>query len=503
MTRNHPPIPDSWERNSSRREFLRLAGASALAALLPGCHPSFSSLTAPSPNRLGTIGHLPVDKKMRLLEQVYQNVAFGPTGIHYSMLRYDGDEIRPFQPDDFTDKSSISPSVGRLELDSPADYLHGENSIYASGQHLHAETLRYQVTQSPHALREARRCFRSLQLIYQMGVDQGNPGWMGKPYGFRPSVQTSGDQYCHATRGLLAFHEIASRDERALVEQMIVDFATYWRKADYVISYFGSQWDQKGETDSYNAIYAMISLAAWNFSKDKTHLREFETFMERETWTRTTRMETLRAQARQRVKETGKAELIPYSAAFSLAKDLLKPGEILCWETTIHSAFVVTAADVIASIDPTFLDGRTDEIVARWWKEWKYGMDESYQSYYWFAVDLLNDTWRRLPQTEILPKEQWLWGDPFTSYISQVRWMDPTARALVSSSVAARRCPDLAHDANALIQNILANLTPDHFRWLHDPDGTQLLDEIDYYGRCLSSEVPASVLIAYWSRQQT
>jgi len=58
-------------------------------------------------------------------------------------------------------------------------------------------------------------------------------------------------------------------------------------------------------------------------------------------------METLRENVLRQIKEKGKAEVVPYSAAFSLAKDVLQPGECLCWETVIHAKFVAVAADLI------------------------------------------------------------------------------------------------------------------------------------------------------------
>ena len=439
--------------------------------------------------------------KIRAIQEVYQESVFSPSGMTYSMLHYEGDVPRPFEARDFLGKFYLDSKVGNLELDGPWDYLHGENSIATAGSYLHAQSLRFQATRSRAAWGEARRAFHALQLIYSMGVEQGKPGFMSKPYGFRPSVQTSGDQYFYAMHGLLAFHEIATPDERALIERMVCDFADYWKSVDYVLSYFGTHWDQKGETDSYNAIYAMLNATAHRFSKSRAYLREFEQFMERETWTKTTRIETLRAQVQRELQETGEVGVVPYGAPFGLAKDLLRPGEFLCWETTIHSAFVAGSAEAIYRTDPSLLDGKLPSILAMWWKEWKYGMSEDLMWHYWFAVDLVHDTWRPLPKTEILPRSQWLWGDPFTSYISQIRWMDPMARVLIASSIAAEYCPEVAGDADSLMSRILAGLTPNHLRWLYDPDGTQLMPEIDYYGKCLSSEVPAAALSAYWARQ--
>jgi len=67
--------------------------------------------------------------------------------------------------------------------------------------------------------------------------------------------------------------------------------------------------------------------------------------MAKATWTKTTPLETLRENVLRQIKEKGKAEVVPYSAAFSLAKDVLQPGECLCWETVIHAKFVAVAAD--------------------------------------------------------------------------------------------------------------------------------------------------------------
>ena len=230
-----------------------------------------------------------------------------------------------------------------------------------------------------------------------MGEQQGKPGWMGKPYGFRPSVQTSGDQYCDATWGLFAYHAIAPPAHRQRIEEMLVAFADYWRQADYVLTYFGTSWDQKGETDSYNAIYAAINAVAYHFSHSPVHLREFEKLMGRGTWTQHTRLDALCAALQQQVQQTGKAEVIPYGVCYRLAKDLLRPGELLCWETTIHSKFVLVAMDLIASVMPQTLDGKTGKTSEIWWREWKYGTGEDFLPYYWFAVDLLADTWRPCP----------------------------------------------------------------------------------------------------------
>lgn len=56
-----------------------------------------------------------------------------------------------------------------------------------------------------------------------MGEQEGKPRWMGKPYGFRISVQTSGEQYCDATWGLFKYHDIAPPADQKRIEQMLVN----------------------------------------------------------------------------------------------------------------------------------------------------------------------------------------------------------------------------------------------------------------------------------------
>jgi hypothetical protein len=71
-------------------------------------------------------------KKMELLQELYEGVAFHESGIIYSMQRMDADGIRPFVAADFEGQIGINPSVAKLQLRGPWEYLHGENSISAS-----------------------------------------------------------------------------------------------------------------------------------------------------------------------------------------------------------------------------------------------------------------------------------------------------------------------------------------------------------------------------------
>lgn len=495
-------FPPNVTARLTRREFFQRAtwtvGGFALAgSAISGCatRGAFGNDTG---RALAELKESSIPRKVELIQELYERVAFSPSGIMYSMMRMDAESIRPFTAADFVGKIWKDADVGSMKLDGPWDYLHGENSITASGLFLTAQSFRYQATGSRAAREQARRAFRSLDLIYRMGERAGKPGWMGKPYGFRPSVQTSGDQYLDACWGLWTYHKIADADERRRIEEMLISFADYWRGVKYVLNYFGRTWDQKRETDSYNAIYAMINACAYSFTKSSVYLREFEWWMNRATWPERTRIDGLRARARQQFADKGRAEVIRYSAMFEIARHLLQPGEFLCWETVGHARFVAVAAEIIVETGAPFARERMAEFLPKWWSDWKFGMPEDFHHYYWFAVNALDDTWRPLPKTELLPRAQWKFGDPLISYISGMRDHDVLARFIVTSEIAAKHCParrdEMVEVANRMFRSIGAN----HLRCFFDPDGRQLLPEINYYGDCLSSELPGSFLAAYW-----
>src|SRR5690606_13341181 len=136
---------------------------------------------------------------------------------------------RPFVPADFEGHYTLKIKIDQHHLDGPQDYLHGENSTFTSGFYLAAQTYRYLATGSKDAFKQAQKAFQSLDLIYRMGEAAGPPGFMGKPYGFKPSAQTSGDQYVGACWGLFSYHGIASPEDRKRIEQMLISFADYWK----------------------------------------------------------------------------------------------------------------------------------------------------------------------------------------------------------------------------------------------------------------------------------
>ena len=136
---------------TNRRDVLRAIVASGLGlALETHARAAVNRHDVQSMEQLlANLGQQRVDEKVQTVQAILECVGFGPKGIMYSMQKLQKDGIRPFRADDFQGKTSLDASVGKLQLDGPHDYLHGENSITQSGLYLAAQSYRYEVTQAP------------------------------------------------------------------------------------------------------------------------------------------------------------------------------------------------------------------------------------------------------------------------------------------------------------------------------------------------------------------
>lgn len=437
------------------------------------------------------LGKLDLEQKANVIQQFYQDHIFHENGIMYSLMKIDKGQIRPFQPKDFIGKETKTFSGWRYKPAGGWEYLNNENSITTSGIYLASQVYRYLATGDNLALEQAAKAFQSLKLIYDMGVEDGRAGWMGKPYGFRISDQTSGDQYLDAAWGLYAYHEIAPENHKSIIEEMLVAFADYWYSVDYKLDYFGSYWDMKGNQHSYNLIMIMLLMIAYRFTGKSVYKQEARFFMEQARWHIENPLEKWKNLFTQGKKMEWKFD--------KLVQGHLQEGEHLCWETTIHSKFVAVAAEIVHKIDPDFLnDQLLSTTISKWWSMWHVGIDDDYLPYYFFIYDVVRDTWRPAPRTERLPLEERPFGHPFLSYCSHVRWTEPLTRTMMASVIAVSHAGEIAGEAKEVALNMMHKLDDIRMRWQYDPDGNQIIPELDYMNSVLSSEMPATYLASFW-----
>ena len=216
---------------------------------------------------LETLAGKPLQQKINIIQEHYPSVIFSESGIMYSLLKIDGETIRPLNESDFPYKG-VRHDYGqwRHKPDGDWDLLNYENSITTSGLYLASQAWRYSATQEPDALDQAAKAFNSLDLICKLGEGDWRPGWMGKPYSGRISDQTSPDQYLDACLGMYHYHPHAPEKVRGRIEEMFVMFADYWQSVDYKLGYFGNAWDVKSSKGAYNLILLMINALAHRFS---------------------------------------------------------------------------------------------------------------------------------------------------------------------------------------------------------------------------------------------
>src|SRR5262249_6817957 len=161
--------------------------------------------------------------------------------------------------------------------------------------------------------------------------------------------------------------------------------------------------------------YVMLNSLAFAVSGDQKYADAAQRFAAKQAWMDQTIIGATRDAMKQRLATTGNAGVVA-NGGFPFAKALLQPGEMLCWETVGLNEFVAVSAVQIAATSPRLLGGDLEPILAMWWREWRYGTGDDMLPYYWFALDLLKDTWHPLPSTSPLPKGQWPFGDPTLSY---------------------------------------------------------------------------------------
>lgn len=424
-------------------------------------------------NWLDDLAGKPIEEKARIVHHNYPQVIFSDSGIMYSLLKIDGDQIRPLIASDFPFKGVRHDYSGwRHKPDGDWDLINYENAITTSGLYLASQAWRYKATGDDDALEQSEKAFQSLNLIFQLGESDGRPGWMGKPYSGRISDQTSPDQYLDACIGLYQFYPHASNKTQTRIAEMLVAFADYWHAVDYKLGYFGNKWDVKPSTGAYNLILLMINALAYRFSGgEHIYMQAFESLYPTGTWQTETAIDEWRR-----------------------AGHKMHPA----WEYTIHNKFAAAAAEIILDIFPDRIADDMASTVTTWWKIWKYGMRDDLTAYYHYAVNLDDDTWEPLPKTEMKPREEWRFSCSFQAYTSHVLWLEPFYRSLYTSMAAIDHAPGIADEALALAQRMMDAVDAVHMRWIYDPDGDQLSKYDKFMDNNLSSEGPSTFLIAFW-----
>jgi len=475
---------------------------------------------------LSRLKGMEIRQKIDFIQDFYRKGLFAPdvepyNGIAFCMRKIDcrdgaGNYIRPLRPGDYDYPGAIFPkfeAYGELGPKNTYEYWTNENSITTSGLYLASQCYRYEATGDKDALEEAAKAFNSVCSIYALhsGVVFENPGYpphfigrdatgfMSKPFGFRLSSQTSGDQYLHVTWGLLKYHGHAEPAAKKKIETMIISFADFWKRVDYRLGYFGVDWSMAGDTGSYNAIMCMLQAAAYHFTSDRKYLDEAAKWYGRAEW------------------KNPEANLIWTGGQEDFYREMVTPpiaqDESLWWEGPIHIQFVMVSAYYINIFTDLIKDDESTDmnrLARNWFNLWPVSVPleggDAYAPYYYFLIKRDGSMkWRPTGRTETLPEEQWLFNDPAFSRLSEFRWNEPLSRFVTA---AALMHPFMDEDGKRktkeIVLGILNALDGLRLHWIYDfgnvnePSTRELHPGIHYLYNYLSSEAPSAYMIAYW-----
>lgn len=435
---------------------------------------------------------LPPEDKIRQIEQATSAARVHPSGIMLCMPKVTPEGMREVKVEDFDGMDKFSSNFGH-KLKSPTDFFTNENSITASGSHLAAQSIRFKATGEAEAIAAARVAYRSLRIVYEFGVQAGEPGFMGKPFHFEYSVHTTGDQYLHMIWGLWSFYPIASAEEQTEIHEMIVAVADYQIRVDYTIfNRSTGGWNMREDPSDYNAIMAALVAAAYKLTGEQKYRDAYEFVMETGKWRTHRRLDYIIKEFRD-----GTYEAQPWD---KIGRAKVEEGEFTHWEQVQHCQFTAISATIIhESVPDLFTSEDLSRVLALWWEDYSVGFDRDKWGYlYWFTVSSKDRSWRPCERTERLPREEWFGGHPMLSYTSSWIYGDCLARFMWTALLVARYCPSKREEAAAFAGETFRRLEPRHLLWIADPDGEQVPPELQYFTEFLSSEVPECLIASYW-----
>lgn len=482
-------------RNSPRRDFLKTVLAAGAAWSLAGRAAAATVPTGP-PGSLNSLlpgfDRLKPEDKVRRIERLTAPARVHPTGIMICMPYIAPEGLRAVRSSDFEGMDQFTFNFGH-QFKSDTDFFTNENSLTASGSHLAAQSIRFLATGEQEALTAARVAYRSIRIVYEFGVQAGNPGFLGKPFHFEYSVHTTGDQYLHSLWGLWTFLPIASPDEQKEIRAMLIAMADYQIKVDYTIfNRTGGGWNYRLDPTDYNAIMAALVAAAYKVSGDKKYRDAYEFVVRTGQWQTKRRVDYIIGKI-----QDGSYVARPWD---KIAGANVEAGEFAHWEQIQHCQFTAISVAIIHECVPDLFPAEElRRVLALWWADQPVGFDtERWDYLYWFIVSAKDRSWRPVELTPRLPREQWLGGHPMLSFASRWVYGDCLARFQWTAMVVARHCPEKRKEAATFAAETLRRLQPRHLVWISDPDGRQVPPEVNYFTRFLSSEVPESMIASYW-----
>lgn len=174
--------------------------------------------------------------------QEFLDSARGPGGMVISFTWFD--TRRPMQEGEEAHWQFASTLDEVWGKDSPrptvAEWLYGENTLWATGYFLWSQLLRHRATAEPEAAALARKAFRDLSHIFDL-CRAIEPGLLGKPHGGRAGPTTSFDQSAFPIVPYVRFAQtLATPQEKATAIGNMAQHGDYYLRRGWTVNHHGS-----------------------------------------------------------------------------------------------------------------------------------------------------------------------------------------------------------------------------------------------------------------------
>ncbi len=333
-----------------------------------------------------------------------------------------------------------------------------ENCGMCTGAYLMSLVYRYSIERNEETLIKARRCFKTLKYIFEIGKDL-ETGFFPKIYGGRFSQETSSDQCLYAIRSLDKFYEFASDEEKKDIDSMIPAIADFWRKRKYKYDY----WHQKNMQWPVFR-FPVFMLIAYRHSGEDKFKNEYERLLS--DWEKN------------------------YPPQFNLLgnkqKGLVEPGE---YEKKFHAWIISSMPDYFTmrmmELEYLLLNDPDNPLVSRWkqsildmWNQAKLVLTNNGKAYYMILSDMDSGKLRRPAPCDLIT--------------SITGWSSMIARAAVQ---ALHFYPENG-EMKKNVQNILSRLDINDFTYFDEPE--RFPARLCFKTRFLSGDSITNWLWAYW-----
>lgn len=156
-----------------------------------------------------------------------------------------------------------------------------ENTLMATGEFAQSQIIRYRVTKEDAARKLAHRAIRGILAVIEEGRHY-MPGWLPKPFGgvrhARNSHEMSVDQYTKAVVALHAWHPLASRDEKAVIDRFFIDAADFFIARKWRHAYRHRTIVSASTHPHALGLYVALVVLAAKASGDDRYLKQFSSF---------------------------------------------------------------------------------------------------------------------------------------------------------------------------------------------------------------------------------